>query len=129
MSRESNVAVSCGVGRRRSSDPVWLWLWCRPAAVALIGPLAWELPYATSVALKSKTKKRTNEKVVLNNIYVKSLLFLSEALHFLKLELQKIHQFSSAKKHHPSGLQVSIKILFLLKTWRQSKTDEIFLIH
>ena len=27
-------------------DPVWLWLWRRLAAPALIGPLAWELPYA-----------------------------------------------------------------------------------
>ena len=25
-------AVSCGVGCRRSSDPVLLWLWCRLAA-------------------------------------------------------------------------------------------------
>ena len=33
-----------------------LWLWCRPAAVAPIGPLAWELPYAEGVALKSKNK-------------------------------------------------------------------------
>ena len=33
-----------------------LWLWCRPVAVALIRPLAWELPYATGAALKSKTK-------------------------------------------------------------------------
>ena len=29
-----------------------LWLWCRPAAVAPIRPLAWELPYATGAALK-----------------------------------------------------------------------------
>ena len=29
-------------------------LWCRPAAVAAIGPLAWELPYAVGAALKSK---------------------------------------------------------------------------
>ena len=27
-----------------------LWLWRRQAAVALIGPLAWELPYASGVA-------------------------------------------------------------------------------
>ena len=33
-------------------DPVWLWLWCRLVAVALVQPLAWELPYATDVALK-----------------------------------------------------------------------------
>ena len=38
-------------------DLVLLCLWCRPAAVAPIGPLAWEPPYATNVALKSKTKE------------------------------------------------------------------------
>ena len=27
-------------------DPVLLWLWCRLAAAAPIGALAWELPYA-----------------------------------------------------------------------------------
>ena len=34
------------------------WLWCRLAAVALIQPLAWELPHATCVALKRKKKER-----------------------------------------------------------------------
>ena len=48
--------MSCGVGRRRGSDPKLLWLWCRPAAVALIKPLAWEAPYAVGVALKKKKK-------------------------------------------------------------------------
>ena len=38
---------------RRGSD--LMWLWCRPAAVALIQPLAWELPYASSAALKKKS--------------------------------------------------------------------------
>ena len=38
---------------------MWLWLWCRPAAVALIQPLAWELPYAMGVALKSKKIKNS----------------------------------------------------------------------
>ena len=28
--------MSCGVGRRHGSDPTLLWLWHRPAAVALI---------------------------------------------------------------------------------------------
>ena len=51
------VAVSCGVGRRRGSDPKLLWLWCRPAATAPIQPLAWELPYATGAALE-KTKRQ-----------------------------------------------------------------------
>ena len=29
-------AMSCGVGGRCGSDLVWLWLWCRLAAIALI---------------------------------------------------------------------------------------------
>ena len=45
-------AVSCGVGRRRGSDPALLWLWRRPVATALIRPLAWESPYTTGVALE-----------------------------------------------------------------------------
>ena len=39
---------------RHSLDLVWLWLWRRPAAAALIRSLAWELPYVTPAALKSK---------------------------------------------------------------------------
>ena len=31
-----------------------LWLWRRVAAAALIGPLAWERPYAKGVALKKE---------------------------------------------------------------------------
>ena len=34
-------------------DLALLWLWRRPAAVALIQPLAWERPFATGAALKS----------------------------------------------------------------------------
>ena len=52
----SDVAVSCGVGHRQGSDPAWLW--CRPAAIALIGPLAWEPPYATGAALNKAKKKK-----------------------------------------------------------------------
>jgi len=47
--------VSCGVGGRRGSDPVLLWLWHRLVATAPIRPLAWEPPYATGAALE-KTK-------------------------------------------------------------------------
>ena len=50
--------MSCGVGRRHGLDPVLLWLWCRLVAVALIGPLTWEPPYAVGVALKGQKKKR-----------------------------------------------------------------------
>ena len=50
--------MSCGVGHRHGSDPVWLGLWCRPAAAAPIRPLAWELPYASGGALKRQKKIR-----------------------------------------------------------------------
>ena len=44
--------MSYGVGERRGLDPTLLWLWHRPAAIAPIPPLAWEMPYAADVALK-----------------------------------------------------------------------------
>ena len=56
MGGGSSVAVSCGVGRRCGTDLALLWLWCRPAAVAPIGSLAWELPHAVGAALKSNKK-------------------------------------------------------------------------
>ena len=55
--------MSFGVGRRSGSDPALLRLWCRPAVVvALIGPLAWEPPYAVDMALKSKNKQTKKKK-------------------------------------------------------------------
>ena len=54
--------MSCGVGRRRGLDPVLLWLWHRPAAMALIQPLAWEPPYAMGMA--QKNRKKTTKKEI-----------------------------------------------------------------
>ena len=58
--------VSCGGGHTLGSDLalLWLWLWHRPAAVAPIRPLAWEPPYATGLALKSRKKKKKRKKKV-----------------------------------------------------------------
>ena len=54
--------MSCGVGRRRSSDPVLLWH--RLVAMAPIRPLAWETPYAVEAALEmaKRPKKEKNRK-------------------------------------------------------------------
>ena len=41
-------------------DLVLLWLWCGPAAIAPVGPLAWELPYVEGAALKRRKKKVMN---------------------------------------------------------------------
>ena len=55
--------MSCGVGHRHGYEPALLWLWHRLVAITLIGPVAWEPPYATGVALKRpKTKKKKKKK-------------------------------------------------------------------
>ena len=46
--------MSCAVGHRRGLDLALLWLWGRPAAKALIRPLAWKPPYAKGAVLKKK---------------------------------------------------------------------------
>ena len=54
--------MSCGVGHRHSSDPTLLWPWHRPVATALIGPLAWEPPYATGGVPKKAKRPKKKEK-------------------------------------------------------------------
>ena len=56
--------MSYGIGRRRSLDPMLLWLWHRLATVALIRPQPWELPYAMGAAKKrqKKTQKKEEEE-------------------------------------------------------------------
>ena len=49
----------CGIGCRRGSGPVLLW----PGAVAPIGPLAWEPPYVTGVALKRNSPLKNKKKL------------------------------------------------------------------
>ena len=44
-------------------DLALLWLWCRPAATALIGPLAWEPPHAAGAALKRQKTKDKKKKM------------------------------------------------------------------
>ena len=57
---DPGMAMSCGVGHRCGSYLALLWLWHRPAAVAPIQLLAWELPYAMDVALKRQTDRQTD---------------------------------------------------------------------
>ena len=45
---------------------LWLWLWLWLAAVALIRPLAWELPYASGLDVK-RQNKQTNKTQNTNN--------------------------------------------------------------
>ena len=54
--------MSCSVGHRHGWDSVLLWLWCRPAAIALIQLLAWEHPYAAGMDLKKKKKEKEKKE-------------------------------------------------------------------
>ena len=58
-----------GVGHRCGSDPELLWLWRRPAATALIGPLAWEPPYAEGVTLE-KAKRQKNPQKPCSSVFI-----------------------------------------------------------
>ena len=73
--------MSCGEDRRPSSDLVLLWL--SPAAIALIGPLAWKTPYATGIAQKRPKKKKkrpTQIKLLSFNMKKKSLgIYIAKA--------------------------------------------------
>ena len=54
----------CDVGCRHGSDLALLWLWRRPAAVALIRPLDWEPLYTAGEALeKDKNKKEKKGEI------------------------------------------------------------------
>ena len=56
--------MSCGIGHRRDSDPMLLWLWHRPEATALIGPPPWEPPYAVGAGLEKKKIKSNKIRII-----------------------------------------------------------------
>ena len=74
--------MSYGVSHRFSSDLVLLWLWHSLAAVALIQPLAWELP--CPMILKRQQQQQQNPEAssenVINFLYKSKLLSKAELL-------------------------------------------------
>ena len=80
------------VGHRLGLDPALLWLWCRPAAKALLQPPAWELPYAASVALKRPKKKKKRKESGSELLWGWGALFFpfcfGPQIHMLKYNLQ-----------------------------------------
>ena len=59
--------MSGGVGCRRGSDPVLLWLWLWLAATAPIRPLAWEPPCAAGAALEMAKRQKKEYVVHIHN--------------------------------------------------------------
>ena len=60
------------------------WLWHRPAAIALIHPLAWEPLYAASAALKDQKRKK---KFFFFTAFSKTFISENDVLFFLPLSL------------------------------------------
>ena len=73
--------MSSDVGGRRGSNPVSLWLWCRPAAPAPVQPLVWKLPYAVGTAIKRQGEKKKERNYTLGIIFCMRLMFLEKYLH------------------------------------------------
>ena len=81
--------MSYDAGCRCSSSLALLWLWCRPAAVAPVRPLAWEPPYAADAALKSQKKK-----------ILKILTCIDVTLPIVMRVVPGLHCLSSIGRHH-----------------------------
>ena len=100
--------MSRGAGRRRGSDPMLLWLWCRLAATAPIPPLAWEPPYAAGVALKRhQTKKNPQDKLAeaaKGNPFLWSRICAHQlCVPVPNLPHRPCSQFSSSRGHSRDG--------------------------
>ena len=54
--------MSCGVGCRRGSDPELLWLWRRPVATDLIGPLGLGTSIYHGSGPRNSKKDKTNKQ-------------------------------------------------------------------
>ena len=84
-------------------DPELLWLLCRPAATAPIGPLAWEPPYATSVDLKRQQNKTNKNNIISNKTYRHHVLLIGftekspPSLQWYPCQKQSNHEKTSGK--------------------------------
>ena len=72
--------MSCGVGCRRGSDLVLLWLWRRLVATAPVRPLAWEPPYAAGAALEKAKRPKIKIKIRIKKIQRKQLFSLNVSM-------------------------------------------------
>ena len=60
--KDPALLQNCGISQRCGSDPELQCPWHRTVAASLIRPLAQELPYTASAAVKRKKKKKKRER-------------------------------------------------------------------
>ena len=130
----ARVAMSCGVGRRCSSDTTLPWLWRRLAAVALIRTLAWEPPYAAGTALKSrKNKQKTSEHLFLNALiyfdtYSRVCPFFAFGVKPIKRHRFKLPSLTGSDRQRPTRVaapprQAESDAVSKLGIWRHLPND------
>ena len=87
-------------GHRRGSDLIllWLWLWCGPAAVSLIGPLAWETficgGCSPKKSKKTQTNKQTNWHFLFAWLYPYLQVSFSKDIHQIRLGVHPTLEWS-----------------------------------
>ena len=101
------------VGCRCSLDPALLWLWCRPAATALIQPLAWGLPYAMVVTLKSKKKKKTlsSKREIVKILKELLTVNMNSNTDYVRKELENIRRSQEKLENSFAKTQAELKAL------------------
>ena len=133
--------MSCGICRRCGSDPMLLWLWSRPAATALIRPLAWESPHAVGAALKKrqKTKKyiyiynRISRINISFSLNTQSIIFFQFYISRI-LEPQPVIEHNKPMYRSPNRCNHYLSLLYQptkgrVRNWKQSYIFFLSQIH
>ena len=107
--------MSCGVGHRYSFDPMLLWLWLWPAAVAPIRPLAWGPPYALGAAQEKAKRPKKKKKFPQNPAHGFSAM-TNRRLRSIRVEIKMVLKLENGY-HTISCLLASVNChpLFLEK--------------
>ena len=92
-----------------------LWLWHRLVATALIGPLAWEPPYAMDVALEKtkrqkKKKKKGRKKERKKVIKVAVTIFIFYRTSLLKMS-------SGVRRSYKMRVLINVNFICFLKSY------------
>ena len=117
--------MSCGIGCRCGSDLALLQLWCSLAAIAPIGPLAWEPP-ALIRQKDTHTHTHTNHRQE-----CRQLVFFNSSLHGLvQAALTKYHEQKFLRVLETGNLRSGCQHgQVLVRTFQQLQTADFLYSH
>ena len=117
--------MSCSVGHRRGLDLPLPWLWCMPAAVAPIGPLAWE-PQNAAGAVRKKERNRIQirrEEVKLS-LYTNDMMLYKENPKDSTQKLLKLINEFIRVTGYKINIQKSVHFIALSMKFQRGKVKE-----